>query len=537
MHQESSLALFARCSRSILEPALAVRGRVRVVAFIAILGVVGLGVWMAHPATASTGSSPADWMVSEDTVLTNQPRNVNGTLHVQDNATLHLEGVDLRVGERIQVAQNASLVIGPSNGTATTLAPTNESEGFEIQIRGTLSTSGTPPTRIEGLVGAGLLTVASPVGGLQVHGDASLSDVSIQNGSGPVIVREGAHAVLDNVTVQDLGELGIASLGHLELSQSRVLDHAFGVFGRHDRMYDACTIHARDLVVRSNKTNVMLNACRFEGVDTTVEGGNLGATLNGRSTLVLQDSLVAGYRDRGVATQPLPSGPPRLDVRNVRLEPGSGATHGLHLLESPRAVLTNVTASGHAEVGVAAGGTNLTVTASTFEDNGASGIQSRGGALTLGAGNTFGSLADGTANGQAAVHRVVRFPAVLLGPDDEAVAGLGLTVRPVDGGSPLVGIEDAPANPVTVEFESYEGREEPRYVGPFVYEALHPRLDGSQQGEVPEDGSALVLRAGDPAGGQPIGLPVPSLGASAGVLLAVVALAAVARRRWADPKP
>lgn len=437
--------------------------------------------------------------ITSDTTWTGT--HVVDVLHIAAPATLTLRGVQLSVGQRIVVDSGASLVAGPADSTPTRILPrwtgaATTANGFWMAVNGTLTTSGVPATEISGVRGSGLNSMYFAGGGIHVRGDASLADLWLHDGAGPLAVDQGGRILLDHVRIDRMGFLAVGVLGPLQMRNSTITGSDYALMGKTVCDFD---IAASRLQATSGEP-IMDNGCPLRLRDSLLEGGAAnGLYVAGAANATLRNVTLRGFGANGITALRLGSGPqaprPRLSLDGVTIDGASAAPPlaagqrrlGLQL-EGGEATLRATRVAGNS-VGVAAtNGALLDAQDSVFEDNLLAGVAAQGARLkgdVLGPNRFVGNGVPVAVQTQARV--------VVLGPDGGARPHVHLEVFAANG-SRLLDVDGGTAGFAQGSFLPYAVGPDrsASFSGPFHYRVSEAGL-GTREGALDLASPSLVL--------------------------------------------
>lgn len=494
------------------------------------LSLATLCLLLAVPQAFAQEPTTNNLVIDASQTLEADAIDVRGDVVVSPGATLELRGVTMRVGGSIQVAEGATLLLGPSGGQPTRLLPRNEALGFSIHVHGHAASAGEPRTEIRGLNGDGLDSVVGYVpGGLTVSGTADLRDVDIRNGTAGVIASPGARVALTDAYVGYLYLMGIASYGgQIDMDRVTVRDNIIGVTGRGP----GCGITVRDSDLDSWTANFQVTACDLLVQDSVLTGSH-NNVFQGNAELAIKDTLITGYKLTGLKSD---GGGTRVSLDGVLLDGEGEGESGLKLEGSNQAVLRNTTITGHTGDGLATGTSAVHLENVQMFGNEGYGIRAVNVRPPDGLETAyFGDPGVGTANVAGAVSDITRFPVTIQDEAGEAVvATVSVTVRDEATGETVFHGTGDGVRPVIASFETFgtdpAGR--PVQLGPFTYDASSPGM-GDMRGDVALYSEGLRLTATEPSEQT----PWPNLAlATVGALLLSYGIAA-GRRRWRTSDP
>lgn len=462
----------------------------------------------ALPATTGQqGASPDDVLVTQDTTWTLETKTIPHDLVVQAPATLRLEGVQLTVGDHIDVQAGARLELGPSGDTPTRItaldATVDETHGFWMQVNGTLTSSGTPRTELSRTRGSGLNNLYFTGGGIQVVGRAELADFYLHDGNGTLIADQGGSILLERAELADLGFLGLGALGPITIRDSHLHGSDFALMGK-----TLCDFRIEGSRIEGKTEAVMVNGCPANATDSSLQAGVIGVYASGGAKVDLRNVDVGGYRQDGIYGKLLPNerNPdlmeyPRINVDGVRLAPSAEAkdqeTHGFFLMGS-LADIRNATVTGHRQGIVAKDNSLVAVQGSSF-------VRNRNNAIVVTnarisgdlLGNDFGGLSKGNLNGVPILSKVpVR--AVVTGEDGQVAKGTVLRIFAAGNSTPIAqaGGPNATYAKTDVLTHSVNMDLQPTFLGPFTYEVTSPLLSEPVRGQLDLSDPAIVVPAG-----------------------------------------
>jgi len=419
----------------------------------------------------------SDWIVTAPTTITGDTLGIDGDVVVRAGASLTISGSTLLVGGRILVEDDAELRMVPYAGKAARLEPLDPVRGFSVHVEGSIMSEGNPPTVIEGLNGQGIRSVVYSTGGLIINGTADLRDIRIVNGTAGMIVGPFGYLDLRDAVLQNLSLAGIATLGEARLENVSMADNIVGITARGAR----CKVHVTSSHLVSRSASVDAIGCRVEVEDSHVEGTSYALRIQGKhARLSILNSSVVGYQHAAFKGD----GGGEVVMRNTTLVPAAGARNGFFLLPMSRLLLDNVSIVGHADHGILAQGSDLTIQGGRLMGNGGYGIRSVGGNVELAGDPDFGSHA--TANREGALAWIQRFTVLPMGPDNQTVPGLEFTLYAHGRDLPIFSAGNETTDAIDVMFNAFGhgGADPPSVAMPFTYRATHPGLSGPVMGEL-----------------------------------------------------
>lgn len=436
-----------------------------------LLMLASLTVLLFLP-TGAAGET--DLVVRTDASWREDDRTIQGDLRIASGATLELHGTELSLDGRLVIEEGARLVLGPDGGTPTVLRAASDDSRFWIQVEGELMTQGQPATRIEHVWGRGLDTAVDLVGGMIVNGSASLHDVEIGPGSGPVAAGPSGHVELQDGSIRGMGFMGLTSLGGtLRVLDSTVAGQEISISGR-----AGCDLRVERSTIEAHVGAFQMVGCTTHIQHSAVRGHGVGIVLNGREPTFIESTSFSAYGRTGIQAD----GAAVIQVHNSTFEPAEGrGEKAIELAPGNHLVVSGLQVEAHGNGGIVGQSSVLEASESRFSQQDTAAINFTFGDLRLGHGLEF--------EGPNPVAQW-SITTVRLMDGDQPIDGLGLRV--LDAAGEVVAEQQAIQGSAMVYFDRYkmdEGRAVER--GPFRYVAEHDL--GLAEPEGPWDPTARIV--------------------------------------------